>query len=410
MALKRTVIGTLATVGLLLLLSALLFKDNIKRLHMAITLYDEDKIANNFVSMHESFNVTTLKPSSNPIALARDLSPIPDDLMIETPMFEQSINAFLNDSRTTGLMVVRGNTIVAEYFGETGAADKTHISFSVAKSFISALVGIAVEQGKIDNIDQAVTDYAPELAASGYRGVSIKQVLQMSSGVRFNEDYADFYSDINRFSRAIAFGTSLDDFTVSLQSERPAGTYHQYVSIDTQVLGMVLVRATGVPLTEYAQQYLWEPLGMQDTAYWLSDDDGMELALGGLNLTLRDYAKFGILYANGGKANGQQLVPQEWVKASVTPDAPHLLPGENPLSNSLHGYGYQWWIPQGAEDEFMAKGIYHQYIFVDPDADIVIVKTSANHRYNERQLQWSARHLALFRTLSEYYTTVPHNN
>ena len=144
---------------------------------------------------------------------------------------------------------------------------------------------------------------------------------------------------------------------------------------------------------------------MQDAAYWLSDDAGMELALGGLNVTLRDYAKFGWLYANQGKLNGQQIVPAAWVTSSITPDEPHLMPGENRQSNSSYGYGYQWWLPPVEGDEFMARGIYHQYIYIDPDARVVIVKTSANHRYNDRSLAWSERHLMLFQTLSTFYSS-----
>jgi CubicO group peptidase (beta-lactamase class C family) len=145
--------------------------------------------------------------------------------------------------------------------------DKQHISFSVAKSFVSALMGIAIEEGFVKNIEQADTDYVPELVGSGYDGVSIKNVLQMSSGVRFNEDYSDFNSDINRFSRAAAFGTSLDDFSASLVREREPGTYHHYVSIDTQVLGMVLTRATGKCLTDYLSEKIWQPLVMEHQAF-----------------------------------------------------------------------------------------------------------------------------------------------
>ena len=398
--LTRVVLGL---IGISVVL-AIVYADNLKRLHMAITLYDEDKIATNFVSMPEAFNTTRLNPSSSPVPFTKHIRPF-EDLSIETAYGAESIATFIQDSRTTGLMVIHDGIIVYEYYGETGGELKPHISFSVAKSFISALMGIAISQGHITDIAQPVTDYVPELVGTGYDGVAIKDVLQMSSGVGFNEDYADFYSDINRFSRAIAFGTSLDDFTASLQREREPGIFNQYVSIDTQVLGMVLVRATQQSLTQYAQKHLWEPLGMEDAAYWLSDDVGMELALGGLNVTLRDYAKFGWLYANQGKLNGQQIVPAAWVTSSITPDEPHLMPGENSQSNSSYGYGYQWWLPPVESDEFMARGIYHQYIYIDPDARVVIVKTSANHRYNDQSLAWSERHLMLFQTLSTFYSS-----
>lgn len=398
-----------AVTGFILLgivLFGAIYADNIKRLYVAVTLYDEAKIADNFVNMGGAFNVSTLNPSSTPLPLQDRPQTIPDTLMITSSEREETLSTFLQTSRTTSLLVLHKGQIVKEYYGETGAADRPHISFSVAKSFVSALFGIAVDKGFVKSIEETVTDYVPELSDSGYNGVRIKDVLQMSSGVLFNEDYADFNSDINRFSRAIAFGTSLDDFTASLTREREPGKYNHYVSIDTQVLGMILVRATQKSLTELAQMWLWEPLAMQDTAYWLSDDNGMELALGGLNITARDYAKFGLMFANDGQLNGQQIVPLDWLKASVTPDAPHLFAGNNDASSSDYGYGFQWWIPPNADDEFMAKGIYHQYIYIDPDAEVVVVKTSANHKYNDKQEDWPERHLAMFREIVEYYKTV----
>jgi CubicO group peptidase (beta-lactamase class C family) len=248
------------------------------------------------------------------------------------------------------------------------------------------------------------------LMGSGYEDVSIKDVLQMSSGVRFNEDYGDFNSDINRFSRATAFGTSLDDFSASLDREREPGTYHHYVSIDTQVLGMVLTRATGKSLTHYLSEKIWQPLGMEHQAYWLADDNNMELALGGLNVSLRDYAKLGWLYLNQGtwtdkQHNTQQIVPKQWVIDSTTADAPHLVAGENnSASSSSFGYGYQWWLPLGAEDEFSAQGIYNQYIYIDPDQNLVIVKNSANYRFTDKSLNWTAKHYAMFRAISTHFS------
>jgi CubicO group peptidase (beta-lactamase class C family) len=177
----------------------------------------------------------------------------------------------------------------------------------------------------------------------------------------------------------------------SLEREREPGTYHHYESIDTQVLGMVLTRATGKSLTDYLSEKfgnLWQPLGMEHKAYWFTDDDDMELALGGLNVTLRDYAKLGWLYLNLGQwknAQGQikQIIDKQWVIDSTSEDALHLLAGENnPASTSSSGYGYQWWLPLNADDEFATQGIYNQYIYIDPDKKLVIVKNSANHRYH----------------------------
>jgi CubicO group peptidase (beta-lactamase class C family) len=381
---------------------SVMYQQNIHRLYTAITLYDQDKIVENFLTMPESFNASRIPASDTPFHFPKQSQEIPASFGLDDERF--STDDFLLDSGTTGLLVLKDGVILFEEYYLGNSEEQQHISFSVAKSFVSALLGIAIDEGKITSIDQAVTDYVPELKGTGYDGVRIKDILQMSSGVKFNEDYADFNSDINRFSRATAFGTSLDEFSSSLVREREPGIYHHYVSIDTQVLGMLLTRVTQRSLSDYLAEKIWQPLGMEYPSYWLADDDGMELALGGLNVSLRDYAKLGWLYLNKGKWGDRQIVPRQWVIDSVTPDSPRLMPGEgNPRSSSSDGYGYQWWVPLGAEDEFAARGIYSQYIYVDPDQSLVIVKTSANHLFTKPAYNWNAKHMALFRTISQHF-------
>ena len=238
-----------------------------------------------------------------------------------------------------------------------------------------------MEEGYIKSIDQKVEEYLPALIGSGYEGVKIKDVLQMSTGVGFNEDYGDFNSDINRWFRSFAFGDSQDAFAATLKREKTPGTFNHYVSINTHVLGMILVKATGKSLTEYLQEKIWQKIGMEHNAYWVADNEGMEMALGGLNATLRDYAKMGQLFLHEGNWQGEQIVPKAWVKASVTPDAPHLLPDSPSSSDQGLGYGYQWWIPASTQGEFMAIGVFHQMIYINPTTQTVIVKNAANPRY-----------------------------
>lgn len=386
---------------------SLIYQQNIQRLYTAITLYDQDKIVENFLTMPESFNATRIPPSDTPFHFPKQSQELPRTFSLDGEGF--SGDEFLLNSGTTGLLVLKEGVILFEEYYLGNSEEQQHISFSVAKSFVSALLGIALDEGKITSIEQAVTDYVPELKGTGYDEVRIKDILQMSSGVKFNEDYADFNSDINRFSRATAFGTSLDEFSASLVREREPGTYHHYVSIDTQVLGMLLTRATKRSLSEYLAEKIWQPLGMEYPLYWLKDDDGMELALGGLNVSMRDYAKLGWLYLNKGKWGDKQIVPRQWVIDSVTPDSPRLMPGENnPESSSSDGYGYQWWVPLGADDEFAARGIYSQYIYVDPDQNLVIVKTSANHLFTDPAYNWNAKHMAFFRTISQHFESQNH--
>ena len=275
-----------------------------------------------------------------------------------------------------------------------------HISWSVAKSFLSALIGIAVERGQIDSINDPITKYLSDFTNTGYNNVSIKNLLQMSSGIKFNEDYADYNSDINRFGRTISFGTSMREFAKTLENEKPQGTYNHYVSIDTQMLAMLLQEVTGKTITDNLKDDIWHKIGMEHDAYYMIDNSGMEVALGGLNASLRDYAKFGLLYLNRGFWNGESIVPAEWVDASHRIDEEHLKPGENTSSSSAWGYGYQWWIPGFPDDEYMASGIYNQHVFIDPKSNVVIAKTSSNYKFPQEKDRSKDEHVAIFRAIS----------
>ncbi|MEO1437818.1 MAG: serine hydrolase, partial [Bacteroidota bacterium] len=255
------------------------------------------------------------------------------------------------------------------------------IGWSVTKSFVSALMGIAIDEGHVKSISQKAIDYLPELEGSAYADVTIKNLLQMSSGVSWNEDYSDPDSDINRFGRTLALGGSFEEFAKTLSSDKPQGTYNRYNSSDTQVLGMIISAATGKTLSAYLKEKIWDPLGMENPAWWVMDDQSIEFAAGGLSASLRDYARFGLLYLNQGNWKGQQIVPKAWLEQSLTPDAPHLQVGDNPNSNNSYGYGFQWWILDGTEGEFSAIGIYNQLIYINPTHDIIITKSAANNSY-----------------------------
>jgi CubicO group peptidase (beta-lactamase class C family) len=205
----------------------------------------------------------------------------------------------------------------------------------------------------------------------------------MSSGARWNEDYSDPTSDVVRLGAAMGPGGSLDAFVASAAGDVPPGTVCQYNSTDTQALGALLVRATGRSITDFMQEHLYEPLGMEADGYWLLDAQGREMAFGGVNLTARDFAKLGELYRCGGVWNGRQVVRAEWVAASIVPDAAHLRWG-NPViaGESLpDGYGYQWWLIPGGLDQYSAIGIYNQWVFVSPRHAVSIVKLSATRTY-----------------------------
>lgn len=340
-------------------------------------LFDEEDIVENLRTVSDWW-------SSSPIKAPESKHTFPEKsdftMPVEFSASGQTLNVdeYLEDTYATGLLVLKNDSLTFEKYFRGHTPEREQIVWSVSKSFLSALFGIAVEEGKITSIEQTVEEYCPELIGSGYEGVKIKDVLQMSTGVGFNEDYADFFSDINRWGRDFSWGNSQDAFAASLVREREPGTYNHYVSINTHVLGMILVKATGQSISEYAQEKLWEPLGMEHDSHWLIDDYGMEAALGGLTTTVRNCAKLGSLFLNKGSWYGEQIVPAQWVEASTTPDAPHLMPGKR--DNAAHdlGYGYQWWIPEGNEGEFLAIGVYNQFIYINPTTRTVVVKHSAN--------------------------------
>jgi len=383
--------------GVLLIAGALGF-GRITRLYRVVTLFEPDGIVENFRSMGETLDSRVIRRGGEAFEFRRAERDLPENYVFKGAV--KKIAPFLERTDTTGIVVVKDDTILYEryYLGNTGTSKA--ISWSVAKSFVSALFGIALHEGHIRNIMEPVTNYVPLLKVSGYNDVPIKHVLQMSSGIRFNEDYADFNSDINRMGRAFALKTPLDDFVASLQSERKPGVYNHYVSMDTQVLGMIIREATGKTLSAYAEEKLWKPLGMESDALWLVDSAGMEAAFGGLNVVLRDYARFGRLYLNNGNWNGVQVVPAEWVKASVTPDAPHLMPGKRDSSGWVLGYGYQWWIPENPEGDFLAIGIYGQFIYIHPRHRIVIAKTSAYADYNRDGDDMEIESIEMFRAIA----------
>ena len=387
---KFVIIGLLA----LIVLSVWAFP-KIKALNTTLTLFDEDKIIENFRSVAEFWPTRSLTQAKVPyIYTYGDSLNVPSSFAYNDQKL--GTQQFLKDSWTTGLIVIQNDEIALEDYYLGNSAVTQNISWSMAKSFISALIGIAVNEGHIKSIEQSVDAYATSLGGSGYEGVSIKNVLQMSSGVAFNEDYGDFYSDINRWGRDFSLGNSQDAFAATLKNDIEPGAVNHYVSINTHVLGMVLTQATGRSITDYMQEKLYKPMGMEHNGLWIIDGQGMEMALGGLNLTLRDFAKLGSLYLHDGTFNGQEIVPASWVADSRTMDQPHLLPGND------FGYGYQWWMVGGDSGEFMAMGVYGQYIYINPETNTVIVKNSANPFYNDTSYIPSSdfAHLALFRALS----------
>lgn len=374
--------------------------ESAKRLYDVTTLFDEDKIVTNFSNMKDILKSVEIQSDGEPYYFAYQDQALPEQFRYKNN--NVATKEFLERTATTAFVVLKGETITHEsYYLGTQAEDK-RISWSVAKSFLSALIGVAVEQGKIENVNDLVTKYVPSLGSSGYDRVTIKNVLQMSSGVAFDEDYKRFASDINRMGRLMALGGSFDDFARSLVKEREQGTFMHYVSVDTHVLGMVLRAATGGSIVDYFKTQLWDKIQPEASTYYITDDTGEPMVLGGLTMRSRDYLKIGKLFRDGGQWNGEQVISESWVQQSTTPDAAHLRPGKRDTADTKLGYGYQWWLPENADQEFMALGIYDQFIYIDLKSNVVIVKNSANINFTDNDYESTDESIAFFRSVVKH--------
>lgn len=351
-------------------------------------LYSGQRQHEKFDRMGNYFASVALSASGQPRPFAKgEPIELPETYVFEGT--EKNLKTLLSETDTVALLVIQDGELRHEHYALTGGPEVRWISWSMAKSFISALIGIAVSEGTIRSIDDAISDYATDLKGSAYDGVPIKHVLQMSSGARWHEDYSDPDSDVNQLGAVMAGQQTLDAFVANIPPDEASGTHCRYNSADTQSLGMLLRAATKRSLSDYMQEKLIEPLGIEDAGYWVSDQAGVEMVLGGLNMTARDYAKLGELYRNGGRIGDTQLVPEDWVAASIRSNEPHLAAGQVTVGGHkfAFGYGYQWWVPGGDKGDFSAIGVYNQFTYVNPQARATIVKLSANPRYGLSELE-----------------------
>ena len=395
--LTRIALWTLAALAVLLLASFLWLRQS--PYWAGITLFSERHRVENFRAMDRVFPARPVPRGDDIRPFGRAPQPLPATYTFNGEA--RDLPAFLDRTETTGLLVVHRGAITHEEYRQ--GADETSLftSWSMAKSVLSALIGIAVEEGHITSIRDPIGRYVPALASSGYGAVPIEDALTMSSGVAFDEDYDNPLSDINMlFIRAMAMGVPAEETLARLARVRDPGTYNDYVSSDSMALGLVLEAATGMAPADYLASRLWGPMGAESDATWSTDRTGREFALCCLNATLRDYARFGWLYLEGGARDDLQIVPAAWVAASVAPEAAHLQPGSNPASHWTFGYGYQWWIPEEPEGDFLAIGVWGQYIYVDPARDVVIVKTSADPDFDDHDHESVAAFRAIARSVA----------
>ena len=282
-----------------------------------------------------------------------------------------TLDDYLARNPATGLLVARGDTILVERYQYARHDRHRFTSWSMAKTVTAMLIGIAIAEGHIRSVDDPAAAYVPALADTEYGRTSLRHLLQMSSGVRFIEEYTE-NDDVSRLVvdtfRQIGSGgvEAVTPFNVRIA---PSGTRFYYASVETQVLGLVLRNAVGRAVAGYLHEKIWEPIGAEADATWLIDRAGQEATYCCLNAVLRDYARLGLLLAHDGHWRGRQIIPAAWIKEAtiVRPGQPQPTTG---------GYGYQVWILAGERQMFVLRGIRGQAIFVDPASRLVMVHTA----------------------------------
>ena len=289
---------------------------------------------------------------------------------------DKGVVDYLAHHRTTGLLILKADTILAERYQYDRTPEQRMASYSMAKTIVAMLVGIALSEGKIQSLDDRAEKYVTELTGTPYGETPIRHLLTMSSGVRFTETYSGA-DDVATLARLSLLGESEGGPATVMPfrtRDRPPGERFYYSSAETQVLGLLLRAATGKPLAEYLSEKIWQPMGAEADASWIIDRGGYETAYCCVNATVRDYARLGMLLANDGALDGKQIIPARWVLAATTPPAKQFQPGQ---TGSFFGYGYQTWIVPDKARQFALRGLRGQSVFVDPKSKLVLVHTAA---------------------------------
>jgi CubicO group peptidase (beta-lactamase class C family) len=276
-----------------------------------------------------------------------------------------TVDEYMQAYNVSGVMVLKDGEVILERYAQGRQPTDRWVSQSVAKSVTSLLAGAAVQDRKLRLTDR-VERFVPELKGSAYEGVTVRQLLTMSSGVKWTEGYVGGESDLFKYYRAALTGDAVTDFLKTLRREHPAGAQFHYNTAETHLAGLVISRAVGMPLAQYLSEKVWRPYGMERDAAWRVDLKGREFAGCCLLATLADFARIGQFVLEDGEVGGRRITPAGWIAESTRVQITH----DRPLPA---GYGYLWWI--GAE-AFEASGIYGQSILIYPKDRLVIVVNS----------------------------------
>jgi len=302
------------------------------------------------------------------------------------------VDAYMQGQRNAALVVLHKGQVRLERYGLDFDAAGRWTSFSVAKSLTATLVGAAVRQGHIGSMDDKVSQYVQELKGSAYDDVTLRQLLTMTSGVQWNEDYSDPNSDVARFNnhKPEAGMDATVSYLRQLPRASPAGTRWLYSTGETNLVGILLARAVKKPLADYLSETIWKPLGMEQQATWILNKTGQEISGCCIQAATRDMARFGQFILGGALVNGQPVLPDGWLQDATTKRVGINQPGS--------GYGYQWWTFD--DGTYMARGIFGQGIFIDPQRQLVIA-SNANWAGGARDAVAAPARAAFYRAVQQ---------
>lgn len=368
-----------------------------------LSVFNADTRSHNFRNMDELLPGVAIAPSTTPTPYPVALAP--QELMYDFDGETRSVSSFLERTEGTSLLIIKDGTIVQEEYLNGAEQTSRHTSWSVAKSFVSTLIGIARDEGLINSVEDKVSQYLPELEGSAYGAARVKDLLQMSSGVDFTESYGAAggntvlaTSSVQvMLNKAWILGFSLDGQLAGYAKLEEPGTRFYYRSSDTHVLSAILRRIYNKPFEDILDEKLWQPLGMTSNASWNTAAD-IPVGFCCLNATSRDYAKLGSLFLNNGNWHGKQIVSKKWVDEATIPSSSHVQP-ENARGN--RGYQYQWWVPKDYDGEFFANGIWGQSIWVSRKHNMVIVTTATDPKFRANMTE----KIAVMRAINASFDT-----
>ena len=334
-----------------------------------------DLAVNTFRNIDQVFPSQKVPRSRTPSELPSS-DRLPPDVHFTFQDSTYSMDDYIEQNHVAAMLILKDGKNIHEFYRFGNTEQTRWLSMSIAKSIVSTLIGAAIQDGYIESIEDPVTRYVPSLEGTAYDGTSIRNVMMMTSGAAWNEEYTDPGSDRRRLLDAQISQEpgAVMDVMKGLEREHEPGTVYRYNTGETQVAAEVLYHATGRTLSEYLSERIWQPMGAEaDAFWWLDSEDGVEIGGSGFTATLRDYGRFGLFVLNNGVVNGEAILPEDWVQEAGSPK-------ELPDGTEID-YGYLWWTAEteaGRRDgAFSADGIFGQTIYLNPAENVVFVVWSA---------------------------------